>query len=102
MSQLLETQQLLKRIEAYVVVEVNAGKLLPGSFALIKAAWLEGELKRGAAASITGYQTRQARSVLKRLLEIGIFTASSPKGPVKLAFSVAIAEQWFPRLWSDG
>lgn len=101
MSKLLEPQQLLKRIEAYVMVETNTGQLLPGSFPLLRAALIEGEIARGKAASLTGYQVRQARSVLKRLLDTGLLESSSPKGPVRLAFPVKAAEQWLPRLWAS-
>lgn len=100
MASLLESQRLSKRIEAYATVEIKAGVLLPGSSALLKAALLEGEVQRGKAAILTGYQSRQARSILKRLIEKGLLTSSSPKGPVRLAFPVVAAEQWFPRLWA--
>ncbi|MEL7070153.1 MAG: Fic family protein [Cyanobacteria bacterium J06581_3] len=100
MASLLESQRLSKRIEAYATVEIEAGVLLPGSSALLKAALLEGEVQRGKAAILTGYQSRQARSILKRLIEKGLLTSSSPKGPVRLAFPVVAAEQWFPRLWA--
>ncbi|MGB3295862.1 MAG: Fic family protein [Phormidesmis sp.] len=99
MAKLLAPQQLLKRIEAYVMVETNAQQLLPGSFPILKAALLEGKIKRGDAATLTGYQERQARSVLKRLLEARLLTSESAKGPVSLAFPVVAAEQWFPQLW---
>ncbi len=102
MANLLEPQQLLNRMEASVSVEVSQHRLLPGSFWVLKAVFLAGEMKRGTAAAVTGYQERQARSVLKRLIETGLLTASSPKGPVRLAFSVFFAEQLFPPLWSDG
>lgn len=101
MSKLLDPQQLLKRMEAYVTVETYAGNLLPGSFPLIEAAWTEGEIARGRASGLTGYQQRQARSVLKRLLDRGLLVSSSPKGPVRLAFPTIVAEQWLPRLWAD-
>lgn len=100
MAKLLAPQQLLNRIEAYAMIETNAKQLLPGSFPILKAALLEGRVKRGDVATLTGYQERQARSVLKRLLEVGLLTAESPKGPVSLAFPVAAAEQWFPQLWT--
>ncbi|MEL7520416.1 MAG: Fic family protein [Cyanobacteria bacterium J06553_1] len=102
MSQLFEPQRLLKRMEAYVMIETHERQLLPGSFAILKAAFLEGKLNRGDAAALTGYKERQARSVLKRLLEAGLLSSTSPKGPVKLSFPVVAAQQWFPRLWSEG
>ncbi|MEM9945716.1 MAG: Fic family protein [Cyanobacteria bacterium P01_D01_bin.36] len=101
MSQLLEPSQILKRMEAYTLVEISTGQLLPGSFPILKAAFLEGQLRRGDAATLSGYRPRQARSVLTQLMTSGLLCSSSPKGPVRLAFPVAAAEQWFPRLWAD-
>ncbi|MEK0181522.1 MULTISPECIES: hypothetical protein [Microcoleus] len=62
MTELLEPTQLLNRIEANVAIAIKQRSLLPGSFALLKAAFLEGEIARGRAAAIAGYQERQARS----------------------------------------
>jgi Fic family protein len=101
MMKLLEPTQLLARIEANTAIAVQQKSLLPGSFTLLKAAFLEGEVARGQAAAITGYQERQARSVLKRLLDQGLLVADSPKSAVRLGFPTVAAEQWLPRLWID-
>ena len=101
MAALLDPQQLLSRIELFVAMEVKNKRLLPGSFEILKATFLEGEIRRGQVAAISGYQERQARSVLKRLLETGLLMSTSAKGPVKLAFPVYAAQQWFPQLWSE-
>ncbi|MGB3298955.1 MAG: Fic family protein [Phormidesmis sp.] len=101
MEKLLEPQRLLKRMEVYAVVETNQRQLLPGSFLILKAVFLEGEMSRGNAAAVTGYQERQARSVLAQLLNRGLLTSNSAKGAVRLAFPVTFAEQLFPQLWTD-
>jgi Fic family protein len=101
MTQLLEPMRLLQRIEADVSIAVRERDLLPGSFALLKAAFLEGEVPRGKAALLTGYQERQARSVLKKLVDQGLLVADSAKGPVRLGFPIVAAEKWLPRLWAD-
>jgi Fic family protein len=101
MTKLLQPTQLLNRMEAYGAIAVQQKSLLPGSFALLKAAFLAGEVPRGQAAAITGYQERQARSVLKRLIEQGLLVADSPKGAVRLGFPILAVEQWLPRLWAD-
>jgi Fic family protein len=101
MTNLLEPVRLLQRMEADVAIAVREKELLPGSFALLQAAFLEGEIARGKAAMITGYQERQARSVLKRLVDQGLLVADSPKSPVRLGFPTVAAEKWLPRLWAD-
>jgi Fic family protein len=101
MTHLLEPVRLLQRMEADVAIAVREKELLPGSFALLQAAFLEGEITRGKSAMITGYQERQARSILKRLLAQGLLVADSPKSPVRLGFPTVAAEKWLPRLWAD-
>jgi Fic family protein len=101
MTQLLEPTRLLQRIEADVSISVRERELLPGSFELLKAAFLDGEVARGQAARLTGYQERQARSVLKGLLDQGLLVSDSVKSPVRLGFPVVAAEKWLPRLWAD-
>lgn len=101
MTQLLEPTRLLQRIEADISIAVRERELLPGSFILLKAAFLEGEVARGKAAMLTGYQERQARSVLKGLIDCGLLVADSAKGPVRLGFPIVAAEKWLPRLWAD-
>jgi Fic family protein len=101
MADLLEPPQLLQRMEVAVAIAVQQRSLLPGSFALLKAAFQDGEIARGRAAEITGYQERQARSVLKGLIEQGLLVADSPKGSVRLGFPTLAVEQWLPRLWAD-
>ena len=99
MSSLLEPHNILMRIELYVAEEVKRKNLLPGSDLLLKQAWWEGELARGRASQITGYGERQARSVLKRLIEAGLLVSDSPKGPVRLSFPLSLVERFFPALY---
>lgn len=101
MAQLLEPRQLLHRIEVYVACEVQQGRLHKGSFPLLREAFLKGSFRRGDAAALTGYQERQARYVLKRLLETGLLLSDFPKAPVRLGFPLAATEFWFPRLWVE-
>lgn len=101
MAQLLEPNQLLSRIEIYVEREVRERRLLRGSFPLLKAAFLNGSFRRGEAAILTGYQEREARLVLKQLLEVGLLNSDSPKAPVRLGFPVAATDFWFPHLWNE-
>jgi Fic family protein len=99
MSSLIEIPELLRRIEIYCQEEIHAGRLLMGSFLLLREALLLGEFERGNAAQITGYKERQARTVLGRLLEKGLLVSDSPKGKVRLAFPHLISERWFPKLY---
>lgn len=99
MESLLEAGELIRRIEIFIEEEVQAKRLLKGSFPLIREALLAGEFERGKAAELTGYKDRQARTVLKNLLEQGLLTSIQVKGPVRLGFPVKVVERWFPGLY---
>lgn len=99
MSSLLEPSQLLNRIQLYVEEEIRAGRLLKGSFALLKEALYSGSFERGQAATITGYKERQARTVLKKLVEVGLLVSDTPKGAVRLGFPTDVVERYFPKLY---
>lgn len=99
MRSILEPSELLRRIEIYMEEEVRAGRLPKGTFPLLREALLVGEFERGKAATITGYSERMARNVMSKLLERGLLVSSSPKGPVRLGFPLAVVERWFPSLY---
>lgn len=99
MRSILEPAELLRRIEIYTEEEVRARRLPKGAFPLLREALLAGEFERGKAAAITGYGERMARNVVSRLLERGLLVSSSPKGPLRLGFPLAVVERWFPSLY---
>jgi len=66
---------------------------------LLREALLTGELERGRAGELTGYQERRARDTLAALLDRGLLVPTSPKGPVRLGFPVDVLERWFPKLY---
>jgi len=70
------------RIELYCRDEIEAGRLMKGSFNLLRESLLSGAFERGRAPEITGYADRHARKVLKDLLNKGLLVSDSPKGAV--------------------
>jgi hypothetical protein len=88
-------------MDLYVEEEVRAGRLKKGSFALLQEALLAGEFGRGKAAYLTGYQDRQARTVLRSLLDAKLLMSDSPKKPVRLGFPTDVVERWFPKLYNN-
>jgi Fic family protein len=99
MASLLDTTRLSSRIERYVEEEIRLKHLPRGSFLLLREALFSGEIERGKAASITGYQGRQARSVLNELVKKGLLISNTQKGPVRLGFPLEVVESWFPKLY---
>jgi hypothetical protein len=58
MEPLLQPSELLRRMKLYVDDEISANRLSKGSLQLLREALLSGELARGKAADLTGYQVR--------------------------------------------
>ena len=99
MRSIFEPTALLRRIGLYCRDEVAAGRLMKGSFNLLKEVLLHGVVERGRAPEITGYADRQARKVLKSLLDQGLLTSDSPKGVVRLALPEHVLEYCLPGLY---
>ena len=102
MESLLEPKELLNRIEIWCQEEVRSRRLPRGSWLLLREAVMAGEFSRGQAAQITGYQERQAGTVLNALVKHGLLVSPSARGKVRLGFPVAIVERWLPRLYPVG
>ena len=99
MTSLLEPKELLTRMDIYVEEEIRAGRLHKGSMSLLKEALIFGEFDRGKASDITGYQSRQATTVLSQLTTAGLLVSDTPRGAVRLGFPIDIVERWFPKLY---
>ena len=99
MRSILEPSELLRRMEIYVEEEVRASRLPKGSYPLLREALLAGEFERGEAPAFTAYKERMARSVLSRLLELGLLTSTGARAPVRLGFPITVVERWFPALY---
>jgi Fic family protein len=102
MQGLLQPSELLRRIKLHVDDEISAGTLPKGSIGLLREALLAGEVERGRAGELTGYQERRARDTLSALLERGLLISATPKGPVRLGFPVDVLERWLPNLYPGG
>ncbi|MDL2406195.1 Fic family protein [Rhizobium calliandrae] len=99
MESLLKPDELLNRVEVWCNEEVQMQRLPKGSWVLLREAILAGEFARAQVQGLTGYQERQARTVLSGLLDRGVLVSPSPKGKVRLGFPVEIIERWLPRLY---
>lgn len=101
MENLLEPAELLRRIEIWCEEETRARRLLRGSWPLLREAVLAGQFSRGRAAELTGYETRQARTVLNTLIDQGYLASAGPRDSVRLGFPAKIIDRWFPRLYVE-
>ncbi|MGB3045798.1 MAG: Fic family protein [Xanthobacteraceae bacterium] len=99
MAGLLEPEELLRRMEIWTEEETRAKRLPKGSWPLLREAVMAGEYARGSAPALTGYEERQARTVLNALIDKGYLTSPTTRSPVKLGFPTAVVDRWFPRLY---
>jgi Fic family protein len=102
MQGLLQPGELLRRMKLYVDDEVSANRLPPRSMSLLREAFIAGELERGRAPEITGYQERRGREILSELLSKGLLVSQGPRAPVRLGFPLDVVERWFPQLYPVG
>ena len=100
MTKVLDPKSLEERIDAYATQEISAGNLPRKSDSLLRAALATGEVKRGEATQITGYQERRAREVLTTLINKNLLISTGPRNPVRLGFPSEVADRWFPKLYS--
>ncbi len=99
MESILQPSELLRRISLYATDEIEANRLPKGSLALLREALLAGEVPRGAAPRLTGYQERQGRQVLAKLIEKDLLVSQGPRAPVRLGFPLDVVERWLPGLY---
>lgn len=100
MKKLIEPKEMLSRIHVYVQEEIHMKRLLKGSYEIIKHATLLGEINRSDLRKITGYQERQARLVLSKLLHSELLISKTPKArTLQLNFPIDVVSRWFPNLF---
>src|SRR5262249_6793497 len=68
MEDLLEAGEMLRRMEIWSEQEIRAKRIPRGSWPLLREAVVAGEFARGEASRLTGYEVRQARTVLNALI----------------------------------
>ena len=96
MAGLFDLNKLGERLGGYVQ---GALGIQEEAAALALEVLRRGEMPRGEAARVTGRSERTARGILGALVEAGLFASDTPKGPVRLQFSVGSADVLFPRLF---
>lgn len=99
MESILQPEELLRRITLYANDETDANRLPGGALALLKEAYLTGEIARGDAAKLTGYQERRGRQILAELIQKGLLVSQGPRAPVRLGFPIDVVERWLPGLY---
>lgn len=96
-----------KRVD-FLVQQASAGALpdMPqldtGAAEVLKALFIEGEMRRSEASRRTGYQERKGRQVIGQLLHSGLAVSPNQRGPLRPAFAPRYLEYLFPKMAGGG
>lgn len=106
MDRILSLNRIEARLDSYMrdrdkdrgaqnPLDPRAGKLL-------KALFLEGEIKRGKARHVMGMEEkseRQARRIVSQLASEGLIQSESHRAPLRIAFPTHVLRVYFPDLF---
>lgn len=101
MEELMQPDQLRKRILTWAEEEMRLKKLPPKANNILEALLYRGELPRGDAATIVVTGERQARRVVSALIDHGVVTSGSTRAPLRLTFPATLASRWMPGLFPE-
>jgi Fic family protein len=101
MESLMQPAHLRARILIWAEEEVRLGQLPPRSGNILEAVLYRGELPRGEAPAIVGTAERQARRAVSGLVERGVLSSETPRGPLRLVFPATLASRWMPGLFPE-
>lgn len=97
MGKMLDPAGLAARIDTYV----QANPLPKGANAVLRETLFSGEVSRGQVANLVGTQERQARNIVKQLLEKGLLVSDDSRMPLRLGFPAKVLGSWFPSLYQN-
>ena len=60
---------------------------------------MAGEFRAAVRTELTGYEERQARTVLNTLIDAGYLVSETSRSPVRLGFPMKVVDRWFPKLY---
>ncbi len=101
MRELLQPDELQRRVDLYVRDEVVAGRLPAGTAEVLRETLLVGTVARGRIARLIGTSERTARRVTAKLLERKLLVSESHRGALRLGIPLDLVERWFPRLYPE-
>jgi Fic family protein len=99
MRALLAPEALSGRVREFVAAEAAGGRLDPRVGPLLEAAVLFGRVPRAEVPGLVGTSDRQARRLVRPLVERGLLTGAKD-APLEVAFPLGETERLFPHLWA--
>jgi Fic family protein len=100
MESLVEPSSLKTRIFLWAEEEIRLDKMHPSTIKLLESILYRGELLRGDVPEIVGLGGRHSRRmIITPLLNRGVLSSPTERGPLHLAFPSALASRWMPGLF---
>ncbi|OGJ88288.1 MAG: cell filamentation protein Fic [Candidatus Raymondbacteria bacterium RifOxyA12_full_50_37] len=101
MKGLIAIEGLSERLHRFSSFEAAHGRLRPESAHILREAFLRGTISRGDAIRVTGLPERSGRRILGELINSGLLSTTSPKGPLSITFPIRMAGFIFPGLFPE-
>jgi Fic family protein len=103
MGTMLRLEDMPLRLEALLTFESAHGRryLSPEAKDALHYTFLNGPLERRRFIALLGLPERSGRRVLAALLEYGLLTSETPKGPVCFGLPLDALRFLFPALWPE-
>ncbi|HGG58354.1 MAG TPA: Fic family protein [Gammaproteobacteria bacterium] len=101
MEELMQPDQLRKRILLWVEDEIRASALPRKSGRILEAILYRGKLPRSDIAELLDASQRHSRRIVSSLIERGVIVSESTRAPLRLAFPARLASRWMPGLFPE-
>lgn len=103
MSGLLQLRTLEARMGAHLHVHhADWGlKKIEQAASVLREGLIEDAIERGRVSRLAGVSDTTARGLIHLLVDAGLMTSSTPKGPLRLVFDSKVLETYFPKLYQD-
>jgi len=99
MQKLLAPEALSRRVREFIAAEAASDRLDLRVATLLDTAVLFGEVPRGDVPALVGTSDRQARRLVKPLVDRGLLVGAKD-APLRVAFPLGQSERLFPHLWA--
>lgn len=99
MRTLLAPEALAGRVREFVAAEAASNRLDTRVQPLLEQAVLFGTVPRGDVPTLVGVSERQARRLVRPLVDRGLLTGAKD-APLRIAFPLGETERLFPHLWA--
>jgi Fic family protein len=99
MRTLLAPEALAGRVREFIAAEAAGNRLDARLQPLLEQAVLFGTVPRGGVPALLGMSDRQARRLVRPLVDRGLLTGAKD-APLRIAFPLGESERLFPHLWA--